>query len=67
MSRIVTSMVIKSLQLPSHDQILRMMMIVRFLHEQLGSAFSVQDSPVWMDSSTRFISSLNTMHIPSSW
>ena len=43
-----------------------MMMIVRFLHEELGSAFSVQDSPVWMDSSTRFISSINTMNIPSS-
>ena len=27
--------------------------LVRFLHEQLGSAFSVHDSPVWMDSSTR--------------
>ena len=24
----------------------------RFLHDQLSSAFSVQDSPVWMDSST---------------
>ena len=24
----------------------------RFMHEQLASAFSVQDSPVWMDSST---------------
>ena len=24
----------------------------RFLHTQLSSAFSVQDSPVWMDSST---------------
>jgi xylulokinase len=24
----------------------------RFLHDQLGAAFSVQDSPVWMDSST---------------
>ena len=28
--------------------------MVRFLHEQLGSAFSVHDSPIWMDSSTRF-------------
>ena len=27
---------------------------VRFLHEQLGGAFSVHDSPIWMDSSTRF-------------
>ena len=25
----------------------------KFLHTQLSSAFSVQDSPVWMDSSTR--------------
>ena len=24
----------------------------KFLHQQLASAFSVQDSPVWMDSST---------------
>lgn len=24
----------------------------KFLHEQLGAAFSLQDSPVWMDSST---------------
>jgi len=24
----------------------------RFMHEQLSSAFSVQDSPIWMDSST---------------
>lgn len=24
----------------------------RFMHEQLASAFSVQDSPIWMDSST---------------
>ena len=30
--------------------------LVRFLHEQLGSAFSVHDSPIWMDSSTRFTS-----------
>ena len=28
--------------------------MVRFLHEQLGGAFSVHDSPIWMDSSTRF-------------
>ena len=28
--------------------------MIRFLHEQLGSAFSVHDSPIWMDSSTRF-------------
>ena len=34
--------------------------MIRFLHEQLGSAFSVHDSPIWMDSSTRF--TLNKHH-----
>ena len=35
-------------------------LLIRFLHEQLGSAFSVHDSPIWMDSSTRF--TLNKHH-----
>ena len=37
--------------------------LVRFLHEQLGSAFSVHDSPVWMDSSTRLISKLKMLMV----
>lgn len=34
------------------EQMLAGLQPERFMHEQLASAFSVQDSPVWMDSST---------------
>jgi len=34
------------------DDLLKGLKPERFLHEQLGGAFSVHDSPIWMDSST---------------
>ena len=52
----VIRMAITTLNLTVVKSLILTLVTVRFLHEQLGSAFSVHDSPIWMDSSTRFTS-----------